>query len=134
MTTGSIHYDDLILVLPEVGNTSLSNLHRVSLVLVTIERTLDLGSVHLELSEGTGTECVSAHDTHLPAFLHVVIGEFCASRCLTSTLETNKHDDIGFATLELIRLVIGGQHVRKLIDHRLLDDTTQLCCGLSRTA
>ena len=106
MATGGVHDDDLVFVLPEVSDTSFGDLNRVSLILVTIEGALDLGSIHLQLSECTCTECISAHNADFPAFFHIVIGELCASRGLTCTLKTNEHNNVGAAALELVRLVL----------------------------
>ena len=126
MTTGGVHDDDLVLVLAEVRDTSFGDFDRVSLVLVTVERTLDLCSVHLQLRERSSTECISAHNTNLPAFLHVVICELGASRRLTGTLQTNEHDHIRFASFELVCLIIRREHIGELINHCLLDDFAQL--------
>ena len=105
MPTRGINNDNFILILSEVSYTSFSNFNRISLLLVTIEGALNFRGIHLKLSEGTGTEGICADDSNLPPLLHVMIGELGTSRGFTRTLKTDKHDNIGLATLELICLV-----------------------------
>ena len=124
VTARCVHDDDLVVVLSEVRHTSLRNLDWIRLLLVTVEGALDLGSVHLELREGTGTERVSAHNTNLPTFLHVVIGKLGASCCFTSALETDKHDNIWFSAFELVCLDIRREHGSELVNDCFLDDST----------
>lgn len=126
VTTRCIYDNDLVFVLTEVGDTGLGNFYRVSLVLVTIERTLNFRRVHLQLHESTGTESISADYTNFPPFLHVMIGELGARRRLTSTLQANEHDDVRFSTLELVGLVVRRQHIGQLIDDGLLNDFSKL--------
>ena len=110
----------------EVCDTIFSDFHRVCLLLVTVEWALDLSRVHLNLRKGTSTERVSADNTNLPALLHVVIGELGACRSLARALEADEHDNIRLATLELVGLVIAGEHVSELIDHSFLDDSAKV--------
>jgi len=110
MATRSIHDDNLVFILAEISDTSLRNLHGICLILVTVKWALDLGSVHLKLGEGTSAECISADDANLPAFLHVVVGEFRASSSLTGALETDKHHYVRFTALILIRFIIRREH------------------------
>ena len=132
MTTRCINDDDLVLVLAEVSHTGLGDLDGVSLLLVTIERALDLGSVHLELSEGTGSECISADNTNLPALLHVVVSELGTSCRLTGTLKTDEHDYIWLSAYELISFVLGGEHICQLVHHCLLDHFFEVRSRLTR--
>ena len=105
MSSRSVHNNNLIVVLTEVSYASLCDLYWVSLLLISVEWALDLSSVHLQLCESTGTESICAHDTHFPPLLHVVIRKLGASGRLTGTLQTDKHDNVRLATLELLRLV-----------------------------
>ena len=89
----------------EIGHASLSDFHWVSLLLITVEGTLDLGCVHLKLSEGTSTEGICANNSNFPAFLHIVVCELGTGSSLTGTLQTNEHDDVRATSLELICLV-----------------------------
>ena len=110
----------------EIRDTSLSDFHWVSLLLITIEWTLDLGSVHLELSEGAGTEGIRADNADFPAFLHIVVRELGASGSLASTLQTNEHDDVRATSLELICLIRAGKHISELVNDSLLDNSAEL--------
>ena len=124
VTAGCVHDDDLVVVLSEVGHAGLGNLDWIGLLLVAVEGALDLGGVHLELSEGTGAERVSTHNTDLPSLLHVVVGKLGASCRFTGTLETDKHDNIWFSTFELVCLDIRREHGSELVNDCFLDDST----------
>ena len=126
MTSRSIHNDNLIVVLSEVRDTSLSNLDWVSLILITIEWTLNLCCIHLELGERASSESISTDDTNSPSLPHVVESELGTGGSLTSSLETNKHYDIGLVALEFISLILAGKHTRKLINYSFLDESTQI--------
>lgn len=102
----------------------LRNLNRVSLLLVTKKGTLDFSCVHFKLLKRSSSERISANQTNAPPLLHVVIGKLCASRGFTSSLKTDKHDNVRFPALKLIRLVLGRQHKSQLINDRLGDETT----------
>ena len=126
MSSRSVHNDNLIIVLTEVGHACLCDLDWVSLLLISVEWALDLGSVHLQLSESAGTESVRADDTHFPSLLHVVIRKLGASGRLTGTLQADKHDNVRLAALELVRLVAAGEHGGELVNHRFLNNSTHL--------
>jgi len=122
VTTRSIDYDNFIFLVLEKVHTLFCDLDRVSLSLMPKEWALDFGCIHLELLEGTGTECISANQTHTPSLLHVVICELCASGGLTRPLKTDKHDNIRAALLELVRFVLNRlDHVGKFLNNRALD-------------
>ena len=122
VSTRGIDDNDLKLLLLEEVDTLFSDLDRVSLLLVAEEGTLDLGGIHLELLESTSSESVCADETYAPALFHVMICEFGTSCCFTRSLQTDEHDNVGLALLELIGLVLALKHHRKLLDHSLLDE------------
>ena len=105
MSTRRVDDDDLVVVFSKVVYTCFCNFYGVCLLLVTVERTLDLSSIHLQLGERSSTESVSADNSDFPALLHIVICKLRACSRFACSLEANKHYNIWFATLVLIRLV-----------------------------
>ena len=65
--------------------------------LPAVEGDARLGGVLLQLVVGSGSEGVGAHQARSPALLHVVVGHLCAGGRLSGTLQTDEHDDVGFA-------------------------------------
>ncbi len=93
----------------------MRDLNWVSLFRVTEKWALDLGCIHLQLSEGTSSECISADDAHSPAFFHVMVSELGARGCLARALQANEHDYIWFTAHILISLVVAREHLSKLV-------------------
>jgi len=94
MPSRGIYNDDFVLLFSEEGDTLISDLNGVVLVLMSKKWTLDLGSIHLELLEGTSSERVSADETNSVASFHIIISKLRTGGCLTRALETNEHDHI----------------------------------------
>ena len=65
--------------------------------LPAIEGDPRLSGVLLQLIVSSCSEGIGAHETRAPALLHVVVGHLGAGGGLSRTLQTDEHDDIGFA-------------------------------------
>ena len=105
----------------EVRDTLISDLYRISLVLMTEEGTLDLCSIHLQLSERSSSKSICTYHANSPAFLHVMISELGASSCFSRSLQSDKHHYIRFASDKLCWLFVRGKHCGELIDHCFLN-------------
>ena len=106
------------LLISEELNTLLCNFDRISLFLMTKERTLDFCSIHLELLKSTSSECIGADQTNTPSFLHVVICEFRAGCSFTRSLKPHEHDYIWLAFFELIGAIFCRlEHICKLFNN-----------------
>ena len=111
VTTGGINNDDFELFLFEFVDTFSCDNDGIGLGQTTIVGDLGLGRILLELIEGTGTEGIGANEGSLEASCLVPAGELGTSGGLTSTLETDKHDNVGLA---LLGLVGGGVGIDEL--------------------
>jgi hypothetical protein len=83
---------------------------------ISVERAFNLGSVHFKLFKSSSSKRVSTNQANSPSSLHVLVSEFGTSSGFTRALQTNKHDDIGFASLELVWLVFRAQHFGEFIN------------------
>ncbi|THY32035.1 Rrp15p-domain-containing protein [Aureobasidium pullulans] len=136
VTTRGIDDDDLELLLLELFDTFASDNDGVGLGQTTIVGDLCFGSILLQLVEGTSTEGIGANQGSLEASRLVPAGELGTSSCFTGTLETDEHDDIGFALLGLIRGIVGIDKLDEFIKDGLYGDNydkiESSCYGCSR--
>ncbi|KAI6747696.1 hypothetical protein HG531_008238 [Fusarium graminearum] len=104
------------------GTTSVAgDFGGISLGEGTIVGNLGLGSVLLQLIKSTGSEGVGTDQTSLEASRLVVSRELCTGRCLSGTLETDKHDDIALALLWSERFGVGIDEFDEFIEDGFLD-------------
>ena len=111
----------------EVRNTLISDLYRVSLILMTEERTFNLCSIHLQLGERSSSKSICAYYANSPALLHVMISELGASSCFSRSLQSNKHHYIRFASDKLHWFFVRGEHCGEFIDHCFLNHLSKVC-------
>ena len=126
VSSRGINNNDFIVFLPKEFDTFFGYQNRISLVLMTKERALNLCSVHFELLKSASPERVSANETNPPSSLHVLVSKLGASGGLSRALKTDKHDDIWLAPNKLIRLVFRAQHPSELVNDNLKDDSLQI--------
>jgi hypothetical protein len=120
----SVDDDDLIFMLFEISHTFFGNFDRVSFFFVTEEWALDLSCIHFQLFKGSSSKCVATHQTNSPVLFHVVEGKFGASCCLSTSLESDKHDNVALTSLEFIRFLLCTEHICELVCHSLLDKSS----------
>ena len=134
MSARRVNYDDLEFLLLEKVDALLCYLHWVGLLLVTEERALDLGRIHLKLLERTGSERVRAYHAYSPALLHVVVGELGAGGGLARALQPHEHHHVGLTLLKLVGLVFGRlQHVGELLHDGALNQFSYIGEAISRS-
>lgn len=90
--------------------------------MATIVRDLGLGGILLQLVEGTCTESIGTHQTCLESSSLVPSGQLGTCCRLTSTLQTNKHDDIGLALARLEGFGMRVDELDEFIENGLLDE------------
>ncbi len=105
----------------------------------SVKGNLGLGGILFQLVKGTGAKRVGAHQAALPALSLVVVRELINAlasntyqmhaclgtrRGLAGALQTDKHDDVGFAAHRLERLHAGINQPAELLKHRLLYDAS----------
>ncbi len=129
-----VHNDYFKLLISEELNTLLCNFNRISLFLMTKERTLDLGSIHLKLLESTSSECVGADQANTPSFLHIVICELCAGCSFTRALKTNEHHYIWLPFFKLIWTIFCWlEHICQFFNNGSLNKFSQVRYTLGST-
>ena len=130
MSPRSINNNDLHSFLLELGHSLLSNCHRVSLDVTSIERNPDFSSILLQLIEGTSSEGICTDHAHSPSFLLVVVGHFTASGGLSASLQPDKHDDIDFSPLGLKWFFVNLKQRCQFLNNCLFDQDSQVSSSL----
>ena len=75
---------------------------QISFSIATIKWDASFSSILLDLIIGTSTEGICANQGRFPTFFLVIICQFCTRRGLSRTLQTDKHDYVGFSSLRLV--------------------------------
>ena len=130
VSTRSINNNDLHSFLLELSHSLLSNCHRVSLNVTTVERNPDFSSVLLQLIEGTSSEGIRTDHPHSPSFLLVVVGHFTASCGLSTSLQPDKHDDVDFSPLGFKWFFVNLKQRCQFLDDCLFDHDPQVSSSL----
>lgn len=131
MPSGCVNYNDLILLLSEKSYTLFGDFDWIFFIFVSKKWAFNLCCVHLELFECTCSESICAYKTYFPASFQVLISEFGTGCGLSRSLETDEHDNIGFALDEFIRLVFTTKHLDQLIDDKFNDGVSQVYVSFS---
>lgn len=104
VSTRSIDNNDFHPLFFKLVHTFFSYEDRISFDVATIERHSNFGSILLQLIKSTSSESISANKTNFPSFFLIIIGNFCAGGCFSTTLKSDKHNDIAFSPFWLIGL------------------------------
>jgi hypothetical protein len=104
MSSRSVHYNHLHILLAELSDTLLGDAHGVSLRIRAVERNTQFSCILLQLIEGSGAESIGANHGSTPALALVVVGEFSYCCRLTRSLQAHKHNYIRLPFLHHIRL------------------------------
>ena len=123
MPSRSIDNDHLESVIFKILYSFLSNLDRISFCFMSIERTFDFCSILSQLIKSTSSERITTDQSYSPPLPHIVISKFGTSSSLTSSLQTNKHDNISLSSLKLIRFLLRFQEISHLLNNVLLNES-----------
>jgi len=130
VTTRSIKNDDLHSIRFKVSDSFLGNRNRISFNITTIERNSNLCCILFKLIEGTSSESISTNHTNSPSFFLIVVSNFAASCCFSTSLQSNEHYYVRFASLRLIRFFLYFEKGSQLFYYCSFDQSSKVSAFL----
>lgn len=127
MSTRGIHNNHFIIFFFECLDSQFSNSNWISFGVTSVEWNSDFCSILFQLIEGSCSESISTNQSHSITFLLPIIGIFRTGSSLTSSLKTDKHDNIALSLLWLERFFLSIQKTSKFSHNFLLDNFLQIC-------